>query len=95
MGAKKDYQKYDRTFIESAVKLVESGKSAAQVSRELGIHEWRVQSWVRESKKKTTKGNGFDAIAEENKRLRKDLAKAQEEAEILKKAAAYFARHLQ
>jgi transposase len=95
MGAKKDYQKYDRSFIEGAVKLVETGKSAAQVARELGIHEWRVQSWVRESKQKPSKTSGFDAIVEENKRLRKELAKVKEEAEILKKASAYFARHLQ
>jgi transposase len=93
MGAKKEYQKLDREFIESAVKLVESGKSAAQVARELGLQPWRVQNWVRDSKKKTTKGTGFDAIVEENKRLRRELARAQEEAEILKKASAYFARH--
>ncbi len=95
MGAKKNYQKFDRDFIESAVKLVETGKSAAQVARELGLPEWRVQNWVRDSRKKVAKGsgNGFDAIVEENKRLRRELARAQEEAEILKKAAAYFARH--
>ena len=90
MGAKKNYQKFDGDFIASAVKLVESGKSAAQVARELGLQEWRVQNWVRDSKKKAAKGSGsgFDAIVEENKRLRRELARAQEEAEILKKAAA-------
>ena len=90
MGAKKNYQKFDGDFIASAVKLVETGKSAAQVGRELGLPEWRVQNWVRDSKKKAAKGSGsgFDAIVEENKRLRRELARAQEEAEILKKAAA-------
>lgn len=95
MGAKKNYQKFDGDFIESAVKLVETGKSAAQVARELGLPEWRVQNWVRDSHKKAAKGSpgNFDAIVEENKRLRRELARAQEEAEILKKASAYFARH--
>jgi transposase len=93
--AKKNYQKFDRDFIESAVKLVETGKTAAQVAREHGLPEWRVQNWGRDSKKKAVKGsgNGFDAIVAENKRRRREPAKAQEEAEIPKKAAAYFARH--
>jgi transposase len=53
-----------------------------------------VQTGVRESKKK--KNNPLDqSLIEENKRLKKELARLQEEAEILKKAAAYFARHQQ
>lgn len=93
MRAKKNYQNFDRDFIESAVKLVETGKSAAQVAKELGLPAWRVQEWVRKSKDKTTKGPDYDALVEENKRLRRELSRAQEEAEILKKASAYFARH--
>lgn len=95
MGAKKNYQKFEESFIESAVKLVRTGKSAAQVARDLGIAEWRVRTWVRNSDKRSANTSGFDAIVEENKKLRRELAKAQEEAEILKKAAAYFLRHQQ
>lgn len=95
MRAKKNYQKFDEAFIDSAVKLVKTGKSAAQVARDLGISEWRVRSWVRNASKKAAQSNGFDAVVEENKKLRRELAKAQEEAEILKKAAAYFLRHQQ
>lgn len=93
MSKKRNYQKFNKEFNESAVKLVNNGKSAAQVARELGIPAHSVQNWVRSSKEKAAKANNVDDIIAENKRLKRELAKALEEAEILKKATAYFARH--
>ncbi len=93
MSKKRGYQKFNKEFIDTAVKLVEAGKSAAQVARELGIPAHSVQNWVRSSKEKAAKAGNVDDIIAENKRLKRDLAKALEEAEILKKATAYFARH--
>ena len=97
MELEKKKKRYNKEFKDSAVKLVHAGKkSAAQVARELGLPEWQVQNWVRDSKKReTTATSGDGNLLEENKRLRKELAQAKEEAEILKKAAAYFARHQQ
>ena len=46
MGAKKNYQKFDGDFIASAVKLVETGKSAAQVGRELAENDSGCRSGV-------------------------------------------------
>lgn len=84
--------KYSQEFKDSAIQLVEGGKSASQVARELGLPEWQVQTWVRDSKKKK-KNPSDQSLLEENKRLKKQLARALEEAEILKKAAAFFARN--
>jgi transposase len=94
MVEQKKKGRFKPDFKDGAVQMVANGKSAAMVARELGLPEWQVQTWVRESKKK--KNNPLDqSLIEENKRLKKELARLQEEAEILKKAAAYFARHQQ
>lgn len=91
MEQKKKRKKFNQEFKDSAVRLVEGGKSASQVARELGLPEWQVQNWVRDARKKKTTG-GDAALLEENKRLKKENARLQEEAEILKKAAKYFAQ---
>lgn len=93
MSKKRSYQKFNKEFIDSAVKLVEAGKSASQVARELGIPAHSVQNWVRSSKEKAATANNVEDIIADNKRLKKENARLQEETEILKKAAAYFARH--
>jgi transposase len=87
-------KRFNQEFKDSAVQLVESGKSAAQVARELGLPDWQIQTWVRDAHKKK-KNPSDQVLLEENKRLKKQLAKALEETEILKKAAAFFARNQQ
>lgn len=87
---------YTPEFRDSAVQLVlTGGKSAAQVARDLGIAEWQVGSWVRAAKKNggTMNGVGGSASDQEVQKLKKELKKLQEENEILKKAAAFFAQH--
>lgn len=86
MSKKRNYQKFNREFIESAIKLVEAGKSAAQVARELGLPEHSVQNWVRSSKEKAAKSNNVEDIIVENKRLKKENARLQEVCIPLKAA---------
>lgn len=93
MEQQKKKKRFNQEFKNSAVKLVEGGKSAAQVARELELPEWQVQTWVRDAKKKSSGGAGDSNLAEELKRLKKENARLQEEADILKKAAAFFARN--
>lgn len=93
MEQQKKKKRFNQEFKNSAVKLVEGGKSAAQVARELELPEWQVQTWVREAKKKSSGGAGDSNLVEELKRLKKENARLQEEADILKKAAAFFARN--
>lgn len=90
MELKSKRKKFSQDFKDSAVRLVDGGKSAAQVARDLDLQVWQVQNWVRASKKSATAGDS--SLIEENKRLKKELARLQEEAEILKKAAKYFAQ---
>lgn len=91
---KKAPKKFDQDFIDNTVKLVEtSGKSAAEVAREMGLPEWRVRTWVRKAKEKGVVGGSQEDLLQELKQLRRENARLQEEAAILKKASAYFAQH--
>jgi transposase len=93
---KKDKKTYSQEYVESAVEMVQrSGKPAAEVARELGLPEWKVGAWVRQARKRSEAGPASASLQEENKRLKRELAQAREENEILKKAATYFARHQQ
>jgi len=83
--------KYDQEFKRNAVKLSHaSPKSIRQVALDLGISEDRLYTWRR---KYTADGDKtrYTTLEEENKSLRLQLAEARIEADMLKKATAYFA----
>ena len=83
--------KYDEEFKKNAVKLsYASPKSIRQVAEDLGISENRLYVW---RKKYTADGDKtrYATLEEENKSLRLQLAEARIEADMLKKATAYFA----
>ncbi len=87
---------YTAEFRESAVKLAnESEQSVAQVAKGLGINANTLHTWIAKySKAKTTdKPDRTDEhLYDELKRLRKEVARLTEERDLLKKAAAYFAK---
>jgi len=83
--------KYDEEFKKNAVKLSHaSPKSVKQVAQDLGLSENRLYMW---RKKYTATGDKsrYTTLEEENKALRLQLAEARIEADMLKKATAYFA----
>lgn len=94
------YRRFSKEFKLEAIRLAdESGKPKAQVARELGIRVNQIGKWRKELEDKQEaafsgqgRPTGKDA---EIQRLRRELADAREENEILKKAAAYFARNQQ
>jgi transposase len=88
-----------RSFTEEyktgAVRLVlDDGKAVAAVARDLGLTESSLRNWVEHSRADRTKGKTGLTTAEREElvRLRKELRIVQEEREILKKAAAFFAK---
>jgi len=84
-------KKYTREFQQNAVKLATwPGKTVTSVAIELGVPSWKLRNWIKQSKENLEKDTEIDELI----RLRSELGKAQEEIEILKKAAAYFARTL-
>ena len=96
---RKTYKKYSKEFKVEALRLAEgSDKPVTQVARELGLRQNQIYKWRKEIQSKggvAFPGKGHPADPDPEKtQLRKDLATAKEEIEILKKAAAYFARGL-
>ena len=91
-------KKYDPAYKLEVCKTVESGAATvAELSREIGISENTLYTWMRryrENQEQPFVGSG--RILPENEemvRLRRENRNLKEENEILKKAAAYFAKH--
>jgi len=89
------YRKYSKDFKLQASKLVtEQGYSYDQAAKQLGTTGWSVRNWIQkfqqtgELPSKTESQPKIDEI----RQLRKELKQLKMENEILKKAAAYFAR---
>ena len=83
--------KYDEEFKKNAVKLsYASPKSVREVAENIGIAENMLYRW---RKKYTSEGDKTRTatLEEENKKLKLELAEARMEADMLKKATAYFA----
>jgi transposase len=90
-------QLYTREFKVRAVALLEEGKkSVPQLAKELDVSESNLYAW--RAKYRKEKENAFrnepqeDAQVLELRRLRAENARLKEEREILKKAAAWFAK---
>jgi transposase len=62
----------------------------------LGVNHETLRSWVNVAKQAAEAGPSAEdqAVADEVTRLRKQVAELQKEKEILRKAAAYFAREM-
>lgn len=91
MSSKKSI--YSAEFKTQAISLVrEAGRPTSAVARELGINVTTLYYWLSHATNKPHKKSSNDALSLENKRLKKALAQAELERDILKKAAAYFAK---
>lgn len=90
-------RRFSREFKVEAVKLVtERRVTVAQAARDLGVHVNVLRSWVRAHRADPSQafpGAGQQAPeAAELTRLRREVARLKMERDILKKAAAYFAK---
>jgi transposase len=97
MNQKRIRQHYTKEFKRDAVNLVlEHGYSGNEAARRLGINQTNISRWVREYRQEnepSVKGGATRSELEtELKRLRKENQRLQMEREILKKAAAFFAK---
>lgn len=93
-------QRFNREFKLEAVRLLELGeKPATQLALELGIPRNRLYKWQKELSAKgqeAFQGSGRKALEQQSEvaRLKAELKRVTEERDILKKAAAYFAKEL-
>jgi transposase len=93
--AKRARRRFSEEFKAQTVRLIlDEGKSVAAVARELDLVPSAVGGWVKQALADRTKGETglTTAEREELARLRKENRILQEERDILKKAAAFFAK---
>ena len=96
----KKYRVYTQEFKSEALALLKnSGKSAGQLERELGITSGMLLKW-RDRYQVVSQGEGevslepsdLEAAKREIKRLQRELTKVAEEREILKKVVSIFSK---
>jgi transposase-like protein len=98
---------FDEQFKRDAVALLESGRKAAQLARELGISPWNLRDWkalygtgvavasqpeARSARLASVGGPGTVAAAVEIASLRRELDAIHRQNDILKKALAIVAQ---
>ena len=93
-------KRYSEEFRDESVRLVlESERSVAEIARELGISVWTLRGWMkkrRDGSRREQTRQGLvprrETLEEEIRRLRREVSVLRQEREILKEAAAYFAK---
>ena len=90
--------RYSREFRNETVKMVvEGGESAYEVSRRLSLPKSTLENWVRAYKAGKLVDIGgqqrpLTEVEQELDRVKRELVQVKQERDILKKAAAYFAK---
>ena len=96
---RKPYNTYTKEFKLEAIRLMaESDRPASKIAMELGIRRNQLYKWKEQMNRKgdvpsAKKGRPKKADQSETATLRQENKRLKEDIEILKKAAAYFARH--
>lgn len=102
---KRQTRRYTPEFKNEAVKLALASKTVVEAAETLGIPKATLHSWVNKAQQlgqdcliagATSPENiNWHDLMQENKALKKRLARAEQEKAILKKAATYFAKELE
>lgn len=91
MAKKQKATEYTKEFQENAIRLTKlPGRSIASVALDLKIPAWKLRNWVQAEEKRLERSSEVSELI----RLQNELKEAKETIEILKKAAAYFAKSL-
>ena len=93
----KQQRSFTTEFKRETVRLVEtSGKGLTQVARELGIADSMLSHWCQQLREKGIEafpGSGHQTpLEEENRRLKRELERVQQERDIVKKVVSIFSR---
>jgi transposase len=94
-GTRRARRRFTDEFKTGAVRLVlDEGKTVGRVARELDLTESALRTWVERARADRTQGRtGLTTEErEELRRLRKEVRTLRTEREILKNAAAFFAK---
>ena len=90
----KSHPPYPPEYRRQMVELVRAGRTPGDLAREFECSAQAIRNWVRQSD--LDEGRREDGLTtserEEIQRLRREVKQLREEREILKKAAAWFAK---
>ncbi len=84
-AGKRQRTKYDAAFRTEAIRRInQDGQTATRVAQALGMSEALLGRWVRVARAQAACPAGSEALEQENKHLRAQLARAEMERDILK-----------
>ena len=87
-------KKYDKQFKLDAVRAAIAGdRSIARVAKDLGVNTQSLYTWVSKYRSEVLQSGVELSPEQELLQLRKEVEELRQEREILKKAAAYFAKN--
>ena len=95
-GSRRARRQFSDEFKAGAIRLVlDEGKTVSAVARELDLTASALSGWVRQARADRSQGKTGLTTEERQElaRLRKEVRELKLEREILKKAAAFFAKH--
>jgi transposase len=86
--------RYTAEFKAEAIKqITERGHGVVEVSKRLGISDKSLYAWLKQSlQDDLPNSKDIVALKQELQRMKAELKRTTEERDILKKAAAYFAK---
>ncbi len=84
---------YTEDFKREAVRLVEvSGRTIPEIAADLGVSRSTLNRWNKDFREQNLLSGPDEGTDKELARLRKEIKLLREERELLKKAAAFFAK---
>ena len=94
MANRRQRRDFTEAFKAQAVRLVrESGKTVSAVARELDLTESALRQWVRDTEREARRTGALSSgERKELEQLRREVQTLRMERDILKKAAAFFAK---
>jgi transposase len=92
-AGKRPRTKYDAAFrTEAARRVTQDGQATTHVAQALGMSEAVLGKWVRAARSQAARPAGSEVLEQENKQLRTQLARAEMERDMLKKALTIFSQ---
>ena len=94
MGKVHPHPPYPPEFRKEALRLLRAGeRTVGELAGDLGVSDQTLRNWLRQAEVEEGRREGLSgAEREELRRLRHEVKVLREEREVLKSAAAFFAR---